>query len=492
MAKLNRKVLKYGTASVVLAAVFIALVFAVNLIAGILTEKFNLYVDLTPEQLYTISDASFDLLDDMDEEVKIIFLTPLDQLDSNSYIKNIKTLALEYEEKFDNITVEYVDMHKDSAFRRKYFKEGISDTTVIVENGDRFAKFDMNECFVYTQNDNGSYNYYAFNGEYRFTSSLLKVTRDTMPLVTFVTNHSEEVPTAFRAMFEESGFEVSTLDLLKEEIDSRCEILIMTSPQTDITGVETEEEGRSEVTKLSSYLSQGGDVMVFVDPNTPELKNLSELMYNWGIDVLEGLSVHDGENSYTAANDMAVFANYITSDENIAPLHEKLSSSDLQTKVVSYYTAPISIVPVTDVNRGSSPILASFKTAYVPMTSDQNYIENKQIPLLAAGYNRKFNSETGNTDVNYLVVGGSTYFVSDQFLYGYANTFANAELIKNIISGMTDEKIVLDVPYKVYNDTSLVVDSVATGQNMLAALVLVLPAIVLAAAVGVFLKRRHL
>ncbi len=492
MSKLNRKVLKYGSASIVLAVVFIALVFALNLIVGIVTEKFNLYIDLTPEQLYNISDTSFELLSDMDDEVRIVFLTPLDQLDTNNYIKNIKTLALEYEEQFDNITVEYVDMHRDTEFRRKYYKEGISDTTIVVESGDKYAKFDMNECFVYTQNENGSYNYYAFNGEYRFTSSLLKVTRDTMPRVAFTTNHSEEIPSAFRAMFEDSGFEVLELDIMQEDIPSDIEILIMNAPLTDITGVESEEEGKSEVTKLTAYLAQGGDMMIFVDPNTPVLKNLSELMYTWGIDVLEGLCVHDNEKYFTAANDMAVYASYISKDENVVPLHEKLSSKNDATKIVSYYTAPVSTVPVTDVNRGSSPVIASSTTAYVPKSVDENYIENREIPLIVAGYNRRFNSETGNTDVNYLVAGGSTYFVSDQFLHGYAATFANAELIRTMISAMTDEKMVLDVPFKVYKDTSLIMDSATEQQNMLASLVLVLPAIVLAAAVGVFLKRRHL
>ena len=128
----------------------------------------------------------------MDEPVKIIFFTPLDKLDSDSYVKNIKTLALEYEEKFDNITVEYVDMTRNPELVRRYRKDfSLAETSVIVESDKRFAGFDMAECFVYTQNDDSSYSYYAFNGEYRFTSSLLKVTRDTMPVVTFMTNHGE-------------------------------------------------------------------------------------------------------------------------------------------------------------------------------------------------------------------------------------------------------------------------------------------------------------
>lgn len=486
----NTKVLKYGTASVVLAIVFIALLFAINLVAGIVTEKFNLYVDLTDEQLYSLSDETFSLLENMDEPVKIIFFTPLDKLDSDSYVKNIKTLALEYEEKFDNITVEYVDMTRNPELVRRYRKDfSLAETSVIVESDKRFAGFDMAECFVYTQNDDSSYSYYAFNGEYRFTSSLLKVTRDTMPVVTFMTNHGEEVPSIFKSVLTDSGFEVKTVNLLQENIPENTEILISVSPKSDLTGVESEEEGNSEITKLNAYLAKGLDVMIFLDPNTPELPNLDDFLYNWGIDVLHGVSVQDNVNYLASANNMAVLAQYYTEDENTSSL-AKVSDSASAMPVVSYYTSPISIVPLTNVSRGVAPLLTTSTTAYVPKNAQENYVQNTRIPLLVAGYSRTFNSTTGNTDKNYVVVGGSTYFVSDQYLGAYSALFANSELIRNIISTMTDETIVLNMPYKVYNDTSLVATA-EQSQKWMATLIVVLPSIVLVTALAVFLKRRH-
>ena len=486
----NTKVLKYGTASVVLAIVFIALLFAINLVAGIVTEKFNLYVDLTDEQLYSLSDETFSLLKDMDEPVKIIFFTPLDKLDSDSYVKNIKTLALEYEEKFDNITVEYIDMTRNPELVRRYRKDfSLAETSVIVESDKRFAGFDMSECFVYTQNDDSSYSYYAFNGEYRFTSSLLKVTRDTMPVVTFMTNHGEEVPSIFKSVFSDSGFEVKTVNLLQENIPENTEILISVAPKSDLTGVESEEEGNSEITKLNAYLAKGRDVMIFLDPNTPELPNLDDFLYNWGIDVLHGVSVQDNVNYLASANNMAVLAQYYTEDENTSAL-AKVSASASAMPVVSYYTSPISLVPLTNVSRGVAPILTTSTTAYVPKNAQENYVQNTRIPLLVAGYSRTFNSTTGNTDKNYVVVGGSTYFVSDQYLGAYSALFANSELIRNIISSMTDETIVLNMPYKVYNDTSLVATA-EQSQKWMAALIVVLPSVVLVTALAVFLKRRH-
>lgn len=489
--KTNTKVLKYGTASVVLAVVFVAFLFALNLVAGILTDKFNLYIDLTEEQLYSISDETFNLLEDMDEPVKIIFFTPLDKLDSDSYVKNIKTLALEYEEKFDNITIEYVDMTRNPELVRRYRKDySLAETSIIVESDKRFTGFDMSECFVYMQDDGGNYSYYAFNGEYRFTSALLKVTRDTMPVVTFVTNHGEQVPNAFKSVLSDSGFDVKTVNLLQENIPENTEILIMVSPQSDLTGAESEEEGISEITKVNTFLSKGRDMMVFVDPNTPELPNLDEFLYAWGIDVLHGVSVQDNINYLASANNMAVLAQYYSEDENTAPLHSALSSKSSVMPVVSYYTSPVSTAPVTNVSHGVSPILTTSTTAYVPKNAQENYIENTRIPLLVAGYNRSFNSTTGETDKNYVIVGGSTYFVSDQYIGAYSALFANSELIRSIVATLTDETLVLNMPYKIYEDTSLVATA-EQSQKWLGALIVVLPTIVLVAALAVFLKRRH-
>ena len=439
------------------------------------------------------SRASFELLkDSTDKDVKIIFFTPLDQLDSNYYYKSVKTLALEYQEKFENVAVEYVDMWRDRARIAKYLKtvEGFSENgekMVIVESGDRFAHFSLDDCLVYMQNDDNTLVPYAFNAEYRFTSSIMKVTRENSPLVTFVVNHAEMVPAAFRAFFEDSGFEVSTLDLLKDDIDPRCEILIMVSPERDITGIETEEEGTSEVTKLTSYLNGGGDMMIFLNPDTPVLKNLDELMEMWGISVLHGGVVQDEREYNPAATNRAVFASYYPGTERFSPLYEKVKSES-KARIVSEYTVPLFEKEVGGTERTAQPVLISSPTGYVPLNASENAYEGA-MRLMVASCTKRFNSEMEKEELSYLIVGGSTQLVSNQSLID--QSFDNAEFIKNMVSSLTDEKMALDIDYKVYNDTSLDVDPIE--KNSLAApLILVLPAIVLIAATVVFLKRRHL
>ena len=212
----DKKTLKYGSASIILALAFIALVLVFNLVVTAVTDKYNLFVDLTHEELYTISESTEAILKDIgDDEIKFIFFTPLDELDNESHAKSVKALALEFEEKYDNISIEYIDMLKNPGAVAKYRKDyKLSATTVVVESAKRFVAFDLSECFVYTQDSaTGGYMYYAFNGEYRFASSILRVTRDEMPLALFTTNHLESIPTYFENLLIESGFEVKRLDI---------------------------------------------------------------------------------------------------------------------------------------------------------------------------------------------------------------------------------------------------------------------------------------
>lgn len=506
MKKVNfdKKTLKYGSASVILAVVFIALVLVLNLVVTAITDKYNLFVDLTQEELYTISESTENLLKDIgDDEIKFIFFTPLDEFDNESHAKSVKALALEFEEKYDNISIEYIDMLKNPGAVAKYRRDyNLSATTIVVESAKRFVAFDLSECFVYTQDTStGGYIYYAFNGEYRFASSILRVTREEMPRALFTTNHLEAIPAYFENLLIDSGFEVQRIDLMQENIPDDTALVVINDPQTDFTGIESETDGQSEITKLSRYLEGGGNAMLFVDPDTPELKNLFELCNLWGIKLLPGMSVIDDVTHVSSLDSRAIIAKYVEysasgseeekeKSEKLSIFHKSISSMANPQKAVSYYTMPLSLAPITDSSRGVGAILASDVTSYVPLSANENFYKGS-VPLMAAGYKDIYNSELSENETSYFLVGGSTHFVSDTFLGTYQNLYANYELMGSILEALTDETLALDIKYKVYNDTSLALDN-ATTQDWLAVLVFVLPGIVLAIALLVFLRRRHL
>ena len=69
--KHNFKKLKFGSASAVVLVLVIAIVVVINLMVGLLSKRYPLKVDLTPDKRYELSDESIDVLKNLVSELII-------------------------------------------------------------------------------------------------------------------------------------------------------------------------------------------------------------------------------------------------------------------------------------------------------------------------------------------------------------------------------------------------------------------------------------
>ncbi len=121
---------KFGAFAVGLTVTVIALVIAVNAVFSSLAAKFMWYTDMTKEKIYGISEATHDLLDAYNGSnqfsISIVFCKYADQLDTDLYSKMVHNIARKYEEEFDFVEVEYVDIlnHPDAV--NKYLATSVS------------------------------------------------------------------------------------------------------------------------------------------------------------------------------------------------------------------------------------------------------------------------------------------------------------------------------------------------------------------------------
>ncbi len=478
------KKIKYGSVSITLSIVFIAVIIVVNLIVSALTSKFGLYVDLTKEQLYGITDASRQLLSDIDTEVKIIFTTPLDQLENNELLKMIKTCAEEYEREFDNISIEYIDPIKNPSRVRKY-GQNITTQSVIVESPLRFRTYTWNSFFTIAQSTG---TYYGFNGEARLTSAIIQVTNETIPKACFTIGHGETVPAAFANLFVDAGFSVETVDLNSQDINPDTKILVISNPTTDFIGIEG--EGISETTKISQYLNAGGNVMLFVNPDTQPMQNISDLMYEWGMSVDYGHRIVDVENSLASLGSVAVLAKY-TGNELGTSFNSDAATAGLRT--VLYNSVPVHLHETDDLSKKTSPILSTNSSA-VALIDEQNYklaSDEKSGAFDVMVVSSKSKMVDNKSVYNYFLVCGSSEFAYDYFLSDNSATFANDDMLNRAIYLMSQQRTLVDISTKPFVDSTLTIDT-ATRNNWLIALVTVLPGVVLLSSLAVFLRRRHM
>ena len=110
----------------------------------------------------------------------------------------VRDLAENYERTFDGsgdkgtVRVQYKELDTDPEFEKKYLEESsikLSAQTVIVQGKHHYRILNLKAFF--SMDENG--NYYAFNGEYRFTTAMLQSSISEAQVVTFTYGNGEPI-----------------------------------------------------------------------------------------------------------------------------------------------------------------------------------------------------------------------------------------------------------------------------------------------------------
>ncbi|MBR5140137.1 MAG: hypothetical protein IKV16_03695, partial [Clostridia bacterium] len=183
----------------IITLVGIAILIGLNLLLSLVGHSRSVYVDLTPEGLYSVTDRmekECSFIDEMegDKKLKIIFCSDPDNLASNMITRVTYFMALKLENMFDNIEVETVNVNFNPTAVAKYKATSlttISASDVIVTYGDRYRIAGAQS--FWTTGDSG--NYFSYNGEYKLATLIRSVTlaNEGNPAAYFVTGHGETV-----------------------------------------------------------------------------------------------------------------------------------------------------------------------------------------------------------------------------------------------------------------------------------------------------------
>ena len=76
----NSRKFKYGSAATAFTIAFIAVVVIFNIIFSALAQKYMWYIDLTKEQVYTLSEEAKEIMSDVSQDVYIHFASEPDEL----------------------------------------------------------------------------------------------------------------------------------------------------------------------------------------------------------------------------------------------------------------------------------------------------------------------------------------------------------------------------------------------------------------------------
>ena len=266
---------------------FIAIVVAVNVFANELPEKAK-SVDLTSQNLYTLTDDSVNLVKDLKQDVTLYVLSSEKSADDTV----ARTLS-NYEDASSHIKVEYIDPAVSPNFYASYTDTAPSDGSIIVVSGNTSKVVSSSDLYqydidysTYTQTKS------AYDGEGQLTSAISYVTSEDLPKVYTITGHGETaLDDTFKSALEKMNISVEDLTLLQEEaIPEDAAAVIINGPTSDFSA--------DDATKISTYLAGGGKLIVTTAYNkTEDTPNFDGILSAYDIQVTNGL-VMDSDSSH--------------------------------------------------------------------------------------------------------------------------------------------------------------------------------------------------
>ncbi|MBE6602624.1 MAG: hypothetical protein E7637_09025 [Ruminococcaceae bacterium] len=307
----NRKI-RYGSITVVLTVLILAVTVLVNAVVSSLANRFSWYSDMNKIGLFETTEDCYTYLDTVFSEAKeegrapvveIIFCDLAVNMEEEPTQWQLYQTALSIQERFPTqIRVTCYDILSNPTSVRKYATmtdyqptdEGesgkeiqipIYTTSLIVvcEEYGYHEVYSLAEFFSFKGNQ--AENLWGYNGERKLAAGIRHAITPDRPLACLTNNHGE-VYYDFEIvnLLEDAGYRVTYLDLYKYgKIPEDCSLVVTYNPTSDM--VNDAQSTVSETQILEGYLQKpGNSYWLFLGNASPLLPNFESFMAEWGVD----------------------------------------------------------------------------------------------------------------------------------------------------------------------------------------------------------------
>ena len=302
--KINTKKIKYNSLTTVSTALVLAVIVLINVAVGLAAERFNLSIDLTEEQVFTLDEETIEYLKSIETPVELIvvgeeqaYSTAVSETNAISPERYVYETLNNYARENENISIHYIDPRYNPYF---FKSRGISldDGTDTAENIFLVVYCPETQRFRYVK-DTIFEDLQYVGLERRVTSGILYTTKEDIQTVAFIKGHGESDYAYFQQTLIENGYDAKLINIQDFDtlIGYDIDILVIANPTRDYSV--------DDINKIDEWLSNneelGKHLMVFTDLNMSSNKYLEEYLLEWGLS-LGTESIFDTSNSYTFTN----------------------------------------------------------------------------------------------------------------------------------------------------------------------------------------------
>lgn len=241
----------------------VVLVLVLVILTNYIAVKRNKTWDFSQAQINTLSEQSIQIVKNLKSEVKISFFYKDGTQGVDENRKAFRDLIKKYQDQSNLIRLEFFEVNQNPQKAEEY---GVTKGSglAFVEYGSKRNRIEKVD-------------------EQEITQAIIKVTREKMKNVYFITGHGEADTedsqeasglNAFKLLIENNSFSVKTLNFVSQpQIPGDADSVLIIRPMRTFS--------KYEIDELEKYLKRGGNLLLALEPN--KTVGLESLLAKMGI-----------------------------------------------------------------------------------------------------------------------------------------------------------------------------------------------------------------
>ncbi|HKL80280.1 MAG TPA: GldG family protein [Mobilitalea sp.] len=449
----------------IISTIVIIIVIVVNLIVS----KVDLRIDISTQNLYTLTKNSVDLVNNIQDDITIYYL-----VETGNEVTYFQKIAEEYDSLSEHINMVEKDPILYPKFASQYVEDAIvTNSFLVINNTTGRAKYVDNSTMLVQE-----INYETFQPETtgidvegRLTSAIQYVTNPDVPVLYSTTGHAEkEIGPLFQETLEKQNVEINMVSTLTENIPEDCDILFINVPQVDFT--------EDEISMIKMYMEAGGNAVIITDYNSTSKVNFKSLLEYYGMQMVEGVVWEGDTNRHIPNVPYQVVPNILSHD---------ITQKAIDSKRYAFLpvSSGLTIIDNTRSSLAIEPLLVTSEKAYSKVNLNAVTIEKEEGDIDGPFYLGLLSSDTYQGVTSNMVVYSTSMMFDDSTLLDYANI----QILTGTVNYLSDDAAAVSVPTR-----TLIPEGVTLTQHQAifwgAIVVILLPALILFVGIVISLKRR--
>lgn len=341
---------------------YILLVIAIIVVVNILSDRFFARLDLTEDKRYSLSDASKNILDDLEEPITVKAYFTEEGLPPNvlKVRRDFKEMLVEFGNlSHGNVVYEFIDPSKDAEIEQEAMQNGIQPVIISVREKDQMKQQKAYMGAVIslgTETDVIPFMQEGSAMEYALSTSIKKLAVTSKPSIGFLQGHGEPALQEMQQAMQALGilYEVDPVYLNDTtEVLGKYTTLAIVAPKDSFP--------YSHLRQLDDFLARGGKLFIGMD------------RVNGDLQTAQGTEITTGLETWLEQKGLVVESNFIV-DQSCA----NVTVRQQQGFFVMNRPVPFHFLPIINTFE-DHPITKGLEMVMLPFASTITFVGDSSL-----------------------------------------------------------------------------------------------------------------